>query len=107
MYHSGDAGRAARVPRWANSRGDRAHPIRWAGLWTEWGDIEAGLYAKHKLATDAGVAEELAALAERGQAAKQRLMLIEANLRLVAVVAKRYLGRGMDLPGLIQKGNLG
>jgi RNA polymerase primary sigma factor len=53
--------------------------------------------------------EEEVALARRvragDEAAKQRL--IEANLRLVVQVARRYLNRGLPLPDLIEEGNLG
>jgi len=49
--------------------------------------------------------KELIILAEKGDAAKQRLA--EANLRLVVSIAKRYVGRGMLFLDLIQEGNLG
>lgn len=70
--------------------------------------IEVGLLAERKLDHDLLDPEqraELDTLAEEGRHAKQ--CLIESNLRLVAAIAKRYLGRGLSLPDLIQEGNLG
>ena len=71
--------------------------------------IEAGLYAKHLLATKkrltAAKKRDLNIIAREGDAA--RAHLLEANLRLVVSLAKRYTGRGMPLLDLIQEGNLG
>jgi len=73
--------------------------------------IEAGLFAQVRLTDpDQPVLEEqlrkdLETIAAQGRAAKNRLL--EANLRLVVSVAKRYTGRGMALLDLIQEGNLG
>jgi RNA polymerase primary sigma factor len=71
--------------------------------------IEAGLFAEEKLADGSpvpGAAHgELELLVAEGMSAKQRL--IEANLRLVVSIAKRYIGRGLVFLDLIQEGNLG
>src|SRR6266702_376729 len=71
--------------------------------------IEAGLYAQHLLETSKRLAatrkRDLAILVRDGQAARSHLL--EANLRLVVSLAKRYTGRGMPLLDLIQEGNLG
>ncbi|HEX2131032.1 MAG TPA: sigma-70 family RNA polymerase sigma factor [Actinophytocola sp.] len=71
--------------------------------------IEAGVFAQHML--DSAVSPEgtntaeLRALVRDGHRAKNHLL--EANLRLVVSLAKRYTGRGMPLLDLIQEGNLG
>ncbi|WP_024806054.1 sigma-70 family RNA polymerase sigma factor [Nocardia sp. BMG51109] len=71
--------------------------------------IEAGLYAQNLLETGKRLSatrkRDLAILVRDGQAARQHLL--EANLRLVVSLAKRYTGRGMPLLDLIQEGNLG
>jgi RNA polymerase nonessential primary-like sigma factor len=70
--------------------------------------IEAGVFAQHMLDTDEldGTSRaELRQLVLDGHLAKNHLL--EANLRLVVSLAKRYTGRGMPLLDLIQEGNLG
>jgi RNA polymerase primary sigma factor len=72
--------------------------------------IEAGLFAGHKLAASSGVLRagqsiDLEQVAEDGRLAKNHL--VEANLRLVVSLARRYTGRGMLFLDLIQEGNLG
>jgi RNA polymerase primary sigma factor len=71
--------------------------------------IEAGLFSEEKLAkggkTSAKLLDELEWIAEDGRRAKNHLL--EANLRLVVSLAKRYTGRGMLFLDLIQEGNLG
>jgi RNA polymerase primary sigma factor len=71
--------------------------------------IEAGLFAEEKIATEKSLTAEMRRdlnwVVKDGQRAKSHLL--EANLRLVVSLAKRYTGRGMQFLDLIQEGNLG
>ena len=76
--------------------------------------IEAGLFAEHKLETlgleggvglDENFRRELEMVAEDGRRAKAHML--EANLRLVVSVAKKYSDRGLSLLDVVQEGNLG
>lgn len=71
--------------------------------------VEAGLFAEERLSgapdLDSELALDLDRLVVMGRMAKRRL--IEANLRLVVSVAKRYVGRGLTMLDLVQEGNLG
>jgi RNA polymerase primary sigma factor len=70
--------------------------------------IEAGVFAEHKLSNEklpAKLRRELAAIRDDGALAKAHML--EANLRLVVSVAKRYSNRGMSFLDVVQEGNLG
>jgi RNA polymerase primary sigma factor len=71
--------------------------------------IEAGLYAEYKLETSPGLTpamrEDLQMVVDDGQRAKAHML--EANLRLVVSVAKKYSDRGLSLLDVVQEGNLG
>jgi RNA polymerase primary sigma factor len=71
--------------------------------------VEAGIFAEEKLAEEFSLAPalraELELVARDGDRAKRQL--IEANLRLVVSIAKRYAGRGLPFLDLVQEGNLG
>jgi RNA polymerase primary sigma factor len=71
--------------------------------------IEAGLFAEHKLDSVSGLTDDyrrdLEMVAEDGRRAKSHML--EANLRLVVSVAKKYSDRGLSLLDVVQEGNLG
>jgi RNA polymerase primary sigma factor len=71
--------------------------------------IEAGLYAEHKLETEPKLSQalrrDLEDVADDGRRAKAHML--EANLRLVVSVAKKYSDRGLSLLDVVQEGNLG
>jgi RNA polymerase primary sigma factor len=71
--------------------------------------IEAGLFAEYKLETESKLSAQyradLEAVAEDGRRAKAHML--EANLRLVVSVAKKYSDRGLSLLDVVQEGNLG
>jgi RNA polymerase primary sigma factor len=71
--------------------------------------IEAGLFAEHKLESVSGLSDDyrrdLELVAEDGRRAKAHML--EANLRLVVSVAKKYSDRGLSLLDVVQEGNLG
>ncbi|MBN6057740.1 RNA polymerase sigma factor [Nonomuraea sp. RK-328] len=71
--------------------------------------IEAGLYAEYKMETDPTLSpaarEDLEMVIQDGRDAKDHML--EANLRLVVSVAKKYTDRGMSLLDVVQEGNLG
>jgi RNA polymerase primary sigma factor len=71
--------------------------------------IEAGLFAEYKLETEPDLSpqyrDDLEAVVADGRRAKAHML--EANLRLVVSVAKKYSDRGLSLLDVVQEGNLG
>ena len=120
--YDADAGRA-RFLAWLSEHAEQADPVqdylrqigKIPGLSAEQEaelarQIEAGRKAEDKLAEEGGSLPDgaridLEWIAEVGTRARNRLL--EANLRLVVSLAKRYTGRGILFLDLIQEGNLG